>query len=83
MLKSNRNFNVNGIAKDIIDIAYVVEVMMLQEYFFLVLFCSTIVSHAINKLLLNECTKCSFNLVDNRAVPTQQKVQFLFQGKKT
>ena len=72
MLKSRTNINVSEIAKDIINIALRCRSHNIATIFISSIVYSTKVSHAIiqklNELLLNECTKHGFHLVDNGAV---------------
>ena len=75
MLKSRTNINVSEIAKDIINIALGCRSHNIATIFISSIVYSTKVSHAIiqklNELLLNECTKHGFHLVDKGAVSNE------------
>ena len=66
------NINISEIAKDIINIALRCRSHNIATIFISSIVYSTKVSHTIiqklNELLLNECTKYDFHLVDNGAV---------------
>ena len=72
LLKSRTNINVSEIAKDIIDIALRCRSHNIATIFISSIVYSTKISHMkiqkLNGLLLNECTKYGFHLVDNGAV---------------
>ena len=71
LLKSRTNISVNQIAMDIINIALRCRSHNIATIFISSIVYSTKVSHTIiqklNELLLNECTKYDFHLVDNGA----------------
>ena len=75
LLKSRTNINVSEIAEDIINIALRCRSHNIATIFISSIVYSTKVSHTIiqklNELLLNECTKYDFHLVDNRAVSSE------------
>ena len=72
LLKSRTNINVSEIAKDIINIALRCRSHNIATIFISTIVYSTNISHTkvqeLNGLLLNECTKYGFYLVDNGAV---------------
>ena len=72
LLKSRTNINVSEIAKDIIDIALCCRSHNIETIFISGIVYSTKVSHTkiqkLNELLLSECTKYGFHLVDNEGV---------------
>ena len=72
LLKRRTNINASQIAKDIINIALRCRSHNIAIIFISSIVYSTKVSHTIiqklNELLLNECTKYDFHLVDNGAV---------------
>ena len=72
LLQSLTNINVYEIAKDITNIALRCRSHDIATIFISSIVYVTKVSHMIiqklNELLLNECTKYGFNLVDNGAV---------------
>ena len=72
LLKRRTNINASQIAKDIINIALRCRSHTIAIIFISSIVYSTKVSHTIipklNELLLNECTKYDFHLVDNGAV---------------
>ena len=75
LLKSRINININEIAKNIMNIALPCRSHNIATIFISSTVYSVIVSHTIiqklNGLLLNECTKNGFHLVDNGAVPKE------------
>ena len=72
LLKSRTNINVSEITMDIINITLRCRSHNIATIFISSIVYSTKVSHTIiqklNELLLNECTKYDFHLVDNGAV---------------
>ena len=72
LLKSRTNINVNEISKDIINLALRCRSHKFQQSIISSIIYSTKVSRTLiqklNGLLLNECTKYGFNLLDNGAV---------------
>ena len=72
LLKSRTNINVSEIAKDIIDIALHCRSHNIATIFISGIVYSTKVSHTkiqkLNELLLSQCTKYGFHLVDNGGV---------------
>ena len=71
-LKIRTNINISEIGKDIINIALRCRSHNIATIFISSMVYSTKVSHTIiqrlNELLLNECTKYNFHLVDDGAV---------------